>query len=354
MPSNPSNKIKVLIIDDSALVRKLLSTYLKRYDNIEILDTASDPYDARDKIVKLRPDVLTLDIEMPKMDGISFLKRLMTYYPIPVIMVSSLTREGSEATLQALEIGAIDFVAKPSAGSIGEADIFISELYQKIVAASVAKVKKASETNSTHKVDKASALNYKTAQAASSKIIAIGASTGGTEALKEVLSQIPKNAPGIVIVQHMPEMFTKYFAERLNNLSAIDVVEAEDGMCAAPGTALIAPGNYQMEIQKNGLKYHARIYKGERVNRHRPSVDVLFNSVSNCVGSNAVGVIMTGMGDDGAQGLLNMKMAGANTIAQDEESCVVFGMPKEAIRLGAADTVVSLSEIPKTILSLLN
>ncbi|MGR3178136.1 MAG: protein-glutamate methylesterase/protein-glutamine glutaminase [Candidatus Anammoxibacter sp.] len=354
MIPNSSKKIKVLVVDDSALVRKLLSTYLNRHDDIDVIDTATDPYDARDKIVNLKPDVLTLDIEMPKMDGISFLKKLMVHYPLPVIMVSSLTREGSKATLQALEIGAIDFVAKPSAGSIGEADTFIDDLYEKIVVASVSKVKKSGDANQSGKDYKTPVLNTKTVQGCNEKIIAIGASTGGTEALKEVLIRCPGNLPGIVIVQHMPEIFTKYFAERLNNISAIDVREAEDGMCVSPGTAVVAPGNFQMELQKNGSAYSVRTYQGERVNRHRPSVEVLFNSVSKCAKSNAVGVIMTGMGDDGAQGLLNMKKAGAMTIAQDEESCVVFGMPKEAIRVGAADNVVTLSEITKTIISSLH
>ena len=354
MISNVPKKIKVLVVDDSALVRKLLSTYLGRYENIDVIDTATDPYDARDKIVRLKPDVITLDIEMPKMDGISFLKKLMAHHPIPVIMVSSLTKEGSEATLRALEIGAIDFVAKPSAGSIGEADTFISDLYEKIVVASVSNVRKHSDTNSSAKVYKTLPSNNGIVQGGNDKIIAIGASTGGTEALKEVLARFPRNLPGIVIVQHMPAIFTRYFAERLNNISAIDVYEAENGMRVNPGTAIVAPGNFQMEIQKGGSAYYVRTYQGERVNRHCPSVEVLFNSVSKYAKSNAVGVIMTGMGDDGAQGLLNMKNAGANTIAQDEESCVVFGMPKEAIKIGAADNIVSLPAIAKTIISFLN
>ena len=343
--------IKVLIVDDSALVRKLLSSYLDKYSNIEIVDTAKDPYDARDKIIRLKPDVMTLDIEMPKMDGISFLKKLTEHFPIPTIMVSSLTKEGSEATLNALEIGAIDFVAKPSADSLGKTDTFVNELYQKIVAASAAKVGLYSKKHAFCKENRPDGYSTKLTQKCNDMIIAIGASTGGTEALKDVLVRLPRNVPGIVIVQHMPELFTKHFAERLNKIAELDVYEAKDGMCVKPGTAIIAPGNYQMEIQKRGSMYYTHVYQGERVNRHRPSVEVLFNSVAKYAKSKALGVIMTGMGDDGAKGLLNMKVAGANTIAQNEESCVVFGMPKEAIKIGAANKVVSLTEIPKTILS---
>lgn len=348
--------VKVLIVDDSAIVRKLLSRHLGRYDDIDIVGTAVDPYDAREKIINLKPDVLTLDIEMPRMDGISFLKRLMTYYPIPTVMVSSLTREGCETTLEALDIGAVDFVAKPSAGSLGDVDELVDELYCKIIAASMANVKRLGKVGHIPNTERKNPTSSRdiAIKNKSNKIIALGASTGGTEALKEVLSQMPSNAPGIVIAQHMPEIFTKYLAERLNSLSSIEVYEAEDGMAVRPGTALIAPGNYHMELKINGPNYYVKTSQGAKVNNHRPSVDLLFNSVAISAGNNAIGVIMTGMGADGAKGLWDMKRAGAKTIAQDEESCVVFGMPKEAIKLGAAGRVVGLAEIPSAILSMLN
>ncbi len=352
--SKLSNKIKVLITDDSALVRKMLSTYLKRYNNIEVVGTATDPYDARDKIVQFKPDVLTLDIEMPKMDGISFLEKIMKHHPIPTVMVSSRTQEGSNATLKALSIGAVDFVGKPSANTIGTADVFVEELYQKILIAAKANVSNLCRPTAINNTTSTVRRTLTPSGRATNKIIAIGASTGGTEAVKSVLTKIPRESPGIVITQHMPEVFTKYFAERLDSLSEIDVREAENGMCVEPGTALLAPGNFHIEVIKNGSKYSVSINQKERVNRHRPSVDVLFDSVAKCAGSNAVGVIMTGMGDDGAKGLLNMKNGGADTIAQDEESCVVFGMPKEAIKLGAANKIVSLSEIPYTIFTYMN
>lgn len=360
-----TKKIKVLITDDSAVVRKMISTYLGRYDDIEIVGTAVDPYDARDKIVQLKPDVLTLDIEMPKMDGISFLQKLMTHHPIPTIMVSSLTQEGSKATLRALEAGAVDFVGKPSASSIGSTAEFIEDLHQKVMAASLSNVKRHRIVSKpVQKIGSTAASAAAAAMAAvspftattsggSKTLIAIGASTGGTEALKEVLIRMPKNSPGIVIVQHMPELFTKYFAERLNGLSELEVIEARDGMPVKPGTALLAPGNFHMEVKKTGTSYNVHINQQPLVNRHRPSVEVLFNSVAKWACPDAIGVIMTGMGGDGAQGMVNMRNAGAKTIAQNQESCVVFGMPKEAIRLGGAEKVVDLYDIPKTICSLL-
>jgi len=354
MIGNASNKIKVLIVDDSALVRKFLATYLKKYDNLEVVDTARDPFDARDKIVKYKPHVLTMDIEMPKMDGVSFLEKLMTFYPIPTIMVSSLTREGSNATLRALEAGAVDFILKPLASEPKTQEIFIKELYSKIMTAAYVNVKNLKSRKFSIKIKGNTKLKPETQQVHNNKIIAIGSSLGGTEALKSVIVALPKNLPGIVIVQHMPEVFTKYFAERLNSMSEIDVYEANDGMPVSPGTAILAPGNHHMEVIKGSTNYSVHVMQGERVKRHRPSVEVLFNSVAKCGKSNAVGVIMTGMGNDGATGLLNMKNAGASTIAQDEESCVVFGMPKEAIKIGAADKVVSLSEIPQTIISQIN
>lgn len=349
-------KIKVLIVDDSAVVRKILSTRLSKDRDIEVVGTAADPFIARDKIINLKPDVVTLDVEMPRMDGISFLQRLMTYYPLPVIMVSSLTQAGCETTLRALEIGALDFVTKPSLDVSHSLDEIVAELAIKIKESAKVKVKKREHSPNTDKRN----ICVKPAQTSHAliksthKIVAIGASTGGTEALKEVLMQMPPNAPGILVVQHMPQLFTKSFAERLNSLCSIEVREAKDGDSIIPGLALIAPGNYHMELRRNGARYHVVTNQELPVKRHRPSVEILFESVAKYAGSNAIGVIMTGMGDDGASGLLRMKECGAKTLAQDEESCVVFGMPKEAIKLGAVDTVVPLHKITHTILSLLN
>jgi len=345
-----NGKIKVLIVDDSAVVRKILSSGLSKYPDIEVVGTAPDPFVARDKIVTLKPDVVTLDVEMPRMDGISFLQRLMAYYPLPVIMVSSLTQSGCETTLKALEVGAVDFVAKPTLDVSNSLNDVIDELAEKIRTSVRVKIKKkVLKTTDTKRPQTSQAL-IKTTH----KIVAIGASTGGTEALKEVLTQMPPNAPGIVIVQHMPALFTKAFADRLNTLCAIRVSEAKDGESVVPGTALIAPGGYHMALNRSGARYYVTINQDPPVRRHRPSVEVLFESVAKYAGANAIGVIMTGMGDDGASGLLKMKEAGANTIAQDEESCVVFGMPKEAIKLGAAEKIVSLEKIPSAILSFLN
>lgn len=345
-----NGKIKVLIVDDSAVVRKILSTGLSKYPDIEVVGTAPDPFVARDKIVTLKPDVVTLDVEMPRMDGISFLQRLMAYYPLPVIMVSSLTQSGCETTLKALEVGAVDFVAKPTMDVSTSLNDVMDELVEKIRTSVKVKIKKkVLKTTDTKRPQTSHAL-IKTTH----KIVAIGASTGGTEALKEVLTQMPPNAPGIVIVQHMPALFTKAFADRLNTLCAIRVSEAKDGESVVPGMALIAPGGYHMALNRSGARYYVTINQDPPVRRHRPSVEVLFESVAKYAGANAIGVIMTGMGDDGASGLLKMKEAGANTIAQDEESCVVFGMPKEAIKLGAAEKIVSLEKIPSAILSFLN
>ncbi len=348
-------KVKVLIVDDSAVVRKILSTGLSKDHGIEVVGTAADPFIARDKIINLRPDVITLDVEMPRMDGISFLQRLMTYYPLPVIMVSSLTQAGCETTLKALEVGALDFVTKPSLDVSYTLSEIVTELAEKIKESANVKVKKKEYFKNTGDKNTA-ARRAETSHAlinSTHKIIAIGASTGGTEALKEVLMQMPPNAPGILIVQHMPQLFTKSFADRLNSLCSLEVREAKDGDSIIPGLALIAPGNYHMELRRNGARYYVTTNQEPQVRRHRPSVEVLFESIAKYAGANAVGVIMTGMGDDGAGGLLKMKEAGAKTLAQDEESCVVFGMPKEAIKLGAVDTVVPLNKITPSILSVL-
>lgn len=345
----PKRKIRVLIVDDSAIVRKIFTQELSKYPDIEVVGTAPDPYIARDKIVALKPDVITLDIEMPRMDGLTFLKKLMKYYPIPTIVVSSLTPKNSAMALEALEAGAVEVLAKPG-GSYSVGDMSV-QLVEKIRAAARARLLKApSETPTVGIVKEAPKLSL---TQTTHKIIAMGASTGGTEALKTVLTQMPPTSPGIVIVQHMPPKFTQAFAERLNSLCQLTVKEAQNGDAVIPGVALIAPGNYHMVLKRSGARYYVEIKDGPLVCYQRPSVDVLFHSVARYAGPNAIGVIMTGMGRDGASGLLEMKKAGAKTIAQDEETCVVFGMPKEAIKLGAVDVVAPLQDIPKVILNML-
>jgi two-component system, chemotaxis family, protein-glutamate methylesterase/glutaminase len=340
-------RIRVLIVDDSAIARKIFSDELSKYSDIEVVGVAPDPYVARDKIVNLKPDVITLDIEMPRMDGLTFLKKLMKYYPLPTIIVSSLTSKGSKLTLEAMDIGAVDVIAKPgSSYSVGDMS---SQLVEKIRAASRARIIK-KETNG--KADGVEGEPIKALAQTSNKVIAIGASTGGTEALKKVLVKMPPNSPGIVIVQHMPANFTTAFAARLNSICQISVKEAADNDSVTPGTALVAPGNFHMIFRRSGARYYVEIKTGPMVHHQRPAVDVLFKSTAKYAGANAVGVILTGMGADGAEGLLEMKKAGAGTIAQDEASCVVFGMPKEAIKLGAADKVVSLNNISSEIINM--
>jgi two-component system chemotaxis response regulator CheB len=338
------NKIKVLIVDDSAVVRKIFSEELSKYPDIQVVGVAPDPYVARDKIVNLKPDVITLDIEMPRMDGLTFLRKLMKYFPLPTIIVSSLTPQGGKLTLEAMDIGAVDVVAKPnSAYSVGDMS---AQLADKIRAASRARIIKRDETtqSATHSEP------MRALAQTSNKVIAIGSSTGGTEALKNILTKMPPNSPGIVIVQHMPANFTTAFAARLNDLSQISVKEAEDNDSVTPGTALLAPGNFHMILRRSGARYYVEVKTGPMVHHQRPAVDVLFKSTAKYAGANAIGVILTGMGADGAEGLLEMKQAGASTIAQDEKSCVVFGMPKEAIKLGAADKVVSIEQIASEII----
>ncbi|MFZ5763939.1 MAG: protein-glutamate methylesterase/protein-glutamine glutaminase [Thermodesulfobacteriota bacterium] len=342
------NKIRVLVVDDSAVVRKVFSEELSHEKDIQVVATAPDPYVARDKIVALKPDVVTLDIEMPRMDGLTFLRKLMKYYPLPVIIVSSLTKEGGALALEAMEIGAVDVISKPGeAYSVGDMS---AQLAEKIRAAARVDMAQRARLAASHQVVAPQAKLSLTKT--TNKIIAIGASTGGTEALKEVLVQLPPNTPGIMIVQHMPAKFTTSFAERLNSLCQIRVKEAEDGDSVVPGTALLAPGNFHMVMRRSGARYYVNIKSGPLVCYQRPAVDVLFNSVAAYGGANAVGVILTGMGKDGAQGMLKMKEAGARTIAQDEASCVVFGMPKEAIEAGGVDQVVSLKSIPAAILKM--
>lgn len=331
-------KIRVLIVDDSAAMRSLLTTILASDSTIEVVGTASDPFIARQKIKDLNPDVLTLDVEMPRMDGITFLQKLMAARPMPVVMVSSLTQANCDVTLSALEFGAVDFVAKPVVDTLAGIQNASQELISKVKAASIARLRSATSNTAPVKVAaKGIDLTH--------KIIAIGASTGGTEAIRAVLMRLPPDIPGIVIVQHMPPGFTKSFAERLDAHCNIKVKEAEDGDRILPGHALLAPGGLHMVVTRSGAQASVKIIDTERVNLHKPSVDVLFNSCADQMGKNVTGVILTGMGDDGARGLRALKDAGAHTIAQDEASCVVFGMPREAIALGGADKVLTLDDI---------
>jgi two-component system, chemotaxis family, protein-glutamate methylesterase/glutaminase len=339
-------KIKVLVVDDSAVVRKVFREELSKEKDIEVIGTAPDPYVARDKIVQLKPDVLTLDIEMPRMDGLTFLRKLMTYYPLPVIIVSSLTKNGSKTAMDALSLGALEVLSKPSgAYSVGEMSLQLADKIRAVASVKVRTMKSADEAP-----EKPIQAMVKT----TNKIIAIGASTGGTEALRAVLTAMPPNAPGILVVQHMPAHFTTSFAERLDELSAMTVREARDGDSLVNGVALIAPGNFHMLLRRSGARYYAEIKKGPLVHHQRPSVDVLFHSVATYAGGNAVGAILTGMGADGAVGLLKMREAGARTLAQDEKSCVVFGMPREAIRLGGAEKAVSLNQIARSLLEMVS
>jgi two-component system chemotaxis response regulator CheB len=337
--------IKVLVVDDSAVVRKTFTAELSKDPQIEVIGTAPDPYVARDKIVQLKPDVITLDIEMPRMDGITFLKKLMKHYPLPIIIVSSLSAKGSSLAMEALDHGAVDVMCKPgTAYTVNEMSI---QLAEKIKAASRVKVSKKIYKPNTQRVRKYSL------SATTNKIIALGASTGGTQALQHVLTGMPRSAPGIVVVQHMPEHFTKAFADRLNELCEISVKEAETGDVVRNGHAFIAPGNKHMMLTRSGAVYKVVVKDGPLVNRHRPSVDVLFKTVAKYAGANAVGAIMTGMGADGAPGLLAMRNAGARTIAEDESTCIVFGMPKEAIAMGGAEFIEPLPKITNKLLSLL-
>jgi two-component system chemotaxis response regulator CheB len=343
--------VGVLIVDDSSIVRQVLSQELSRQRGIRVLATAPDPFVAREKILALKPDVVTLDIEMPRMDGLTFLRRLMKYHPLPVVIVSSLTAKGTATAMACLEAGAVDVVGKPnesySVGDLAEhlgeiirgaADMRVRAAGPHPLAARAADT--ATPLPTAPLLHPAGAL-LKTTHS----VIALGASTGGTEALRAVLAGLPADAPGVVMTQHMPEGFTRSFAERLDTLCAMEVREAKDADWVVPGVALLAPGNKHMRLARDGARYIVRVCDGPRVCRHRPSVDVLFDSVAAAAGSNAVGVIMTGMGNDGSAGLLAMRRAGAVTIAQDEASCVVFGMPKEAIKLGGVQLVEPLDRI---------
>ena len=332
--------IRVLVVDDSALVRKVLSEELSRFPDIEVVGTATDPYVAREKLLALNPDVLTLDIEMPRMDGLSFLAKLMKHRPTPVIIVSSVAKEHSETAVRALALGAVDVVSKP--GSAYSVPDVATTLVRAIRAAASARLQVAAPV--------VEAPRFVSTFETTNKLIAIGASTGGTTAIERVLMGLPSNTPGIVIVQHMPEHFTRAFAERLNGICPMEVREARDGDAVAPGLALIAPGDRHMLLQRDGARYVVAIKNGPRVHHQRPAVDVLFHSVARSAGRNAVGAILTGMGADGAKGMLAMRDSGAYTIAQDEESCVVFGMPKEAIKLEAVDEITSLGHVASALL----
>ena len=336
---------KVLIVDDSSLMRQLLTQIISSDPDLEVVGTAGDPFIAREKIKALHPDVLTLDVEMPRMDGLTFLEKLMRGHPMPVVMISSLTESGAETTLRALSLGAVDYIAKPkldvSSGTLEQSNDIVS----KVKAAAKVKVRGGKPRDAT-----SASLPAGYHITATHKVVAIGASTGGTEALKDLLSSLPPDFPGVVMVQHMPEAFTRPFSERLNSLCRIRVQEARDGDRILPGHALLAPGGHQMQVIRRGMEYAVKVYRGERVNRHLPSVDVLFSSCAKQLGKNAIGVLLTGMGADGAKGMLEMKVAEAHTIAQDEASCVVFGMPREAILLGAVDQVLPLGRISNALL----
>jgi len=341
------SKIKVLIVDDSAVMRQILKEILSRDSSIEVVGVASDPLMARDKVLRLQPDVMTLDVEMPRMDGLTFLEKLMRAHPMPVVMISSLTERGCETTLRALELGAVDFVSKPKVDVADGTVQLADEILEKVKAAASAKFGVLRRKPAP--APAAKNLLSKPLLKTTHQVIAVGASTGGTEALREFLEPLPADAPGIVIVQHMPEKFTRSFADRLNSLCRVRVKEAEDGEPVRPGWALIAPGNFHLTVRRTAGEFRAVVRDGELVQYQRPSVDVLFESIANEAGRNAVGAILTGMGADGAAGLLAMKRAGARTIAQNEASCVVFGMPREAIRLGAIDEILPLDHIAEAL-----
>ncbi|MFM0201024.1 chemotaxis response regulator protein-glutamate methylesterase [Paraburkholderia fungorum] len=350
-------KIKVLCVDDSALIRSLMTEIINGQPDMTVVATAPDPLVARELIKQHNPDVLTLDVEMPRMDGLDFLEKLMRLRPMPVVMVSSLTERGNEITLRALELGAVDFVTKPKVGIRDGMLEYAEKLADKVRAAARARVRQAAPAQhaATHAAPVAAATPlFNNPLLSTEKLIIVGASTGGTEAIREVLVPLPPDAPAVLIAQHMPPGFTKSFAQRLNGLCRITVKEAEHGERVLPGHAYIAPGHAHLLLARSGANYIAHLSDEPPVNRHRPSVDVLFRSAAQHAGKNAVGVILTGMGRDGAAGLLDMKKAGAYTLAQDEASCIVFGMPREAIALGAADEIASLPEMSRRVMARLS
>ncbi|WP_425400674.1 protein-glutamate methylesterase/protein-glutamine glutaminase [Aeoliella sp.] len=343
--------IKVLIVDDSALIRQILTDILRSDPDIEVVGVASDPLVARDKVKSLNPDVITLDVEMPKMDGLTFLEKLMRARPTPVLMVSSLTERNCETTLKALELGAVDFVTKPKLDVQDGTFDLADEIRTKVKACAQARFQ-GNRSRQSPRVERRVSMGTSALIKSTDQVICIGASTGGTEALHEVLTAMPADSPGTLIVQHMPPGFTRAFAKRLDNACQISVKEAENGDRVLPGHALLAPGGLHMGVCRSGAHYSVRVGHGEPVNRHRPSVDVLFRSAAKHLGRNAIGVILTGMGNDGAAGMLQMHEAGAKTIAQNEETCVVFGMPKEAIATGGVDDVLPLERVTERMLTL--
>jgi two-component system chemotaxis response regulator CheB len=341
-------KIKVLIVDDSALIRGVMKEIINSQPDMEVVGAAPDPLVARELIKQTNPDVLTLDVEMPKMDGLDFLEKLMRLRPMPVVMVSSLTEKGSDITMRALELGAVDFVTKPKMSIQSGMLEYTDLIAEKIRTAARANIKPRVKVQAHG--DGTMLASVRNPFVSSEKLIIIGASTGGTEAIKDFLIQLPPDCPGILIAQHMPEGFTRSFANRLDKLCRISVKEAEGGERVLPGHAYLAPGHSHLLLVRSGANYMTKLDQGPPVNRHRPSVDVLFNSAAANAGKNAVGVILTGMGRDGAAGMLEMKKAGAYNLAQDEASCVVFGMPKEAIAAGGTDEVAPLHELPKRVM----
>jgi two-component system chemotaxis response regulator CheB len=350
-----SGKIKVMLVDDSAVVRQVLSALLSKDPEIEVIGSASDPIFAMDKMNQRWPDVVVLDVEMPRMDGITFLKKLMSVRPTPVIICSTLTEKGTATSMQAMAAGAVGIVTKPKAGLKNFLEQDDGDIVQAVKAAASADMRRVkaltmpglnpAQKLTLNQVMPISELKAEAMSVTTDKLVAIGTSTGGTQALELVLKMLNRTTPGIVIVQHMPEKFTAAFADRLNKICEIEVLEAKNGDRVINGRALVAPGGRHMQVKRSGAQYHVEIFDAPPVNRHRPSVDVLFRSVAKCAGANALGVIMTGMGDDGALGLLDMHKAGAETIAQDEKSCVVYGMPKEAVKLGAVSHIHPLQEI---------
>lgn len=349
-------KIKVLVVDDSALIRKLMTELLNADPMIEVVGTASDPYRAREKIKKLKPDVLTLDVEMPRMDGVTFLRNLMRLHPMPVVMVSTLTEAGADVTLEALEIGAVDFVPKPKVDVVNQLDAYASEIRTKVRTAAAANMRGGKKrdfkpaiginaNSPKHSADVVLPKAPRRLSMSTQPVIAIGASTGGTEAIKAVLSEMPADAPAVVIAQHIPAMFSAPFARRMDGASAMSVKEAEDGDELLQGHVYIAPGSHHLYIERKGMRYVCRLSDGPAVNRHKPSVDVLFRSVADNAGPHAVAALLTGMGDDGAAGLLELREAGAHTIAQDEATSVVWGMPGEAVARNAAIAVSPLGRV---------
>ena len=348
-------RIKVLIVDDSAVIRQTLEKILDSDRDIEVMGTAADPYIAAQKIEKGIPDVITLDVEMPRMDGLTFLKKIMTQHPIPVVICSALTEKGAETTLKAMELGAVDIIQKPRLGAKGFLEESKIRITDAVKAASKAKLHLLRKPfiDVSPKLTADAVIAKAKSQAmiqTTDRVVVLGASTGGTEAIRLFLESLPHDAPGMVIVQHMPESFTKAFASRLDSTCKVTVKEAENGDSVLQGRVLIAPGNLHTMLKRSGAKYYVQVKEGPLVSRHRPSVDVLFRSAARYAGSNTIAIIMTGMGDDGAKGMLEIKQAGGYTIAQDEASCVVFGMPKEAIKLGAVKKVTSLTSLPSNLM----